>query len=123
MKKISFSLFILLLFAGYCNSQEVRFDEKTEIIESSEQLDKYVGKSITIKGAVTNTKIPTIMGIDILSDNPNLRGKLGVATGILQKTVLTEDEIDKYAANRGAGTFYKLLDPDTNFAAQVQKPD
>ena len=123
MKKISISLFILYIFAGYCNSQEVRFDAKIEIIESSEQLDKYVGKSITIKGAVTNTKIPTIMGIDILSDDPNLRGKLGVATGILQKTVFTEDEIDKYAANRGAGTFYKLMNPDTNFAAQVEYPD
>lgn len=123
MKEISLSLFILFMFAGYCNSQEVRFNEKTEIIESSEQLDKYVGKSITIKGVVTDTKIPTIMGIDIVSDDPNLRGKLGVATGILQKTVFTEDEIDKYAANRGAGKFYKLKDPETNFAAQVQNPD
>jgi len=120
MKKISLSLLVLFIFANYSNSQEVRFDEKTEFIESTKQLDKYVGKLITIKGTVTNTKIPTIMGIDILSDDPDLRGQLGIATGILQKTVFTEDKIDKYSANRGAGTFYNLKDPNAKFAAQVQ---
>ena len=123
MKKISLSLFVLFIFANYCNSQEVLFNEKTEIIESTKQLDKYVGKLITIKGTVTNTKIPTIMGIDIYSDDPDLRGQLGIATGILQKTVFTEDEIDKYSANRGAGTFYNLKDPNAKFAVQVQKPN
>ena len=123
MKKITLSLLTVILFATICTSQEVHFNEKTEIIESNEQLDKYVGKEITIKGPVSNTKIPSIMGIDIVSDDPDLRGQLGVATGNLHKKTITEDEVDKYSANRGAGTFYVLKDRKTNGLVQVKKPN
>lgn len=121
MRKICLSLFTFLILTNFCISQEVVFNDSSEIINVNLQLDKYLGKLITIKGLVSNTKIPTIIGVDIVSEDPDLRGEYAFATGVLQKSLVTDDEIDKHSANRGAGTFYILIDPNTNSAVQVQK--
>jgi hypothetical protein len=115
--------FILSLFLfTSCSVQEKSgTDQKATIVKKAADLDKHVGKLITIKGEVTNTKIPQILGVDVASDSPDLRGKMATATGVLEKTVVLEKDVDKYTANRGAGTFYRLKDPKTNYDAQVQE--
>jgi hypothetical protein len=84
---------------------------KSEIlITDSSDLEKYVNRIITIRGLVVNSKIPTIIGVDVSSDNPDLRGEVAEATGVLIKLVVSNEEVDKTSANRGPGVFYKLRD-------------
>jgi len=84
-----------------------------------QDLKKRVGEIITIKGIVENSKIPTLLGVDIDIDNDDLFGKTVKATGILEKTIVTE--VDPYSTNRGTGTFYRLVDSSKNITAKVQK--
>jgi len=81
-------------------------------------LEKHVGETITINGIVENSKIPTLLGVDIEIENDNLFGKMVKATGVLEKTVITE--VDPYSTNRGTGTFYRLVDSSNNSTAKVQ---
>lgn len=121
-RKITLSLIISVLLFISCSAQKDSTNNKEIItVENNEDLEKYVGELITIKGEVTNTKIPTLIGVDISSDSPDLRGKIGIATGILEKRVVLEDDVDIYSANRGAGTFYRLREPNSNYEAQVQE--
>ena len=57
------------------------------------------------------------LGVDVNevdSERHDARGKRCRATGRLQKTVVTQEEIDRMSlsANRGAGTFYALIRTD-----------
>lgn len=96
-------------------------------VTDQSKLDLYIGKIITIRGMVTNTKIPTILGVDVRSDYPDLRDEVGEATGVLIKWTVTKDELDKAIkekkefANRGPGTFYRLKEMDSNSTAQVKR--
>ncbi len=97
------------------------------VITEREQLDRYVGEKMTIRGTVTNTKIPTIRGVDIRSRDPDLRGERAEATGILKKHVVTEEDLEKKRkksggrfSNRGPGTFYRLESVNGDGLAQVQ---
>lgn len=104
-----------------CSSQKGNSSNRVILIEKHEDLEKHVGEIITIKGVVSNTKIPCIIGVDILSDSPDLRGEIGIASGILEKSVVLEEDVDIYSSNRGAGTFYLLRNPSTKQISQVQK--
>ena len=106
----------------WSNSDWKKFLEVDVIVITEtniKDLDSYVGKTITIKGIVKNSKVPTLLGIDIEKDNDNLDGKMVKATGILKKNIVTK--ADPYSANRGVGTFYRLIDPVTNNTVQVNK--
>jgi len=92
---------------------------RTDTITSKDSLDKYVEKIITIKGKITNTKIPTIIEVDVSCQNANeLKNKTVIATGVLIKTVVKK--VDKYTQNRGVGTFYRLVEPNSEFEAEVK---
>ena len=97
------------------------------LVTNRADLDLYVGKVITLRGQITNTKIPTIIGVDVGSDNPDLRGNIGEATGILEKWTVTKDELERIIKekgmfqNRGPGTFYCLKEVDSNYTAQVRR--
>jgi len=96
------------------------------VVTSADQLDQYVGEVITIQGVVSNTKIPTILGVDVGSFDPDLRGQLAQASGLLQKTLVTEEQVaGADSANRGAGTFYRLeeIHSDHEAAARPWRPD
>ncbi len=80
------------------------------LVTDSSDLEKYVNQIITIRGLVVNSKIPTIIGVDVSSDNPDLRGEVAKATGVLIKLVVNKDEVDKTSTNRGPGVFYRLRD-------------
>ncbi|MEM6551311.1 MAG: hypothetical protein AAF750_04200 [Planctomycetota bacterium] len=91
------------------------------------QLDDHIGQLITIRGEVSYTKIPSIIGVQVLSHDPDLRGRQAEATGILHRYVVTPEEIHELnfgsrgpIANRGPGVFYKLYERDTNYTASVR---
>ena len=98
------------------------------VITSRDQLAAAVGKFVTLQGTVSNTRMPTLCGVDIESDSPDLRGQPAVATGLLEREVVTKEELDRQIAaegqfdNRGPGTFYRLIDPRSHVTVQVQKP-
>lgn len=121
-RKITLFLIISVLSFISCSAQKDSLKNKEIImVENQEDLEKYVGELITVKGEVSNTKIPTVIGVDISSYSPDLRGKIGIATGILEKIVVLEEDVDMYSTNRGAGTFYLLRDPKSKHLSQVQE--
>ena len=97
------------------------------IVTNQSDLDLYVGKVITVRGKVTNTKIPTIIGVDVRSDAPDLRGEIGEATGTLYKWTVTKEGLEQTIKekgifpNRGLGTFYRLKEVASNLTAQVRR--
>ncbi len=119
--KSSIILYICVILLSSACSSNIRTMNKSEIlVTDSSDLEKYVNRKITIRGLVVNSKIPTIIGVDISSDNPDLRGEVAEATGVLIKLVVSKDEVDKTSANRGPGVFYKLRDLNAPYSdAQV----
>jgi hypothetical protein len=88
------------------------------------ELDALVGKLVTVRGKVRETKIPQIHGIDVKSDEPDLRGKQAEATGYLRRDTVTKAHLDELSrngevANRSAGTFYRLQAVNSDDDAQV----
>jgi hypothetical protein len=98
------------------------------ILTRPAELAAAVGKTVTLRGTVENSKIATLCGADVDSDSPDLRGQPAEATGVLEREVVTQAELDAAIAekgqfaNRGAGTFYRLIDPRTHALARVRRP-
>ena len=89
------------------------------------QLASAVGKPVLLEGVVTNTRIATLLGCDVESESPDLRGQRAVAEGVVSREVITAEQIERAAAegeriaHRGAGTFYRLTNPRTGRLVQV----
>jgi len=89
-------------------------------------VDTAIGLLVTLRGVVSESKIPTLLGVDILSDNPDLRGKPAEATGLLEKSTVTQEQLDREqlrrgtVSTRGPGTYYRLVDPNSGWTVQVQ---
>jgi hypothetical protein len=102
--------------------------EGPPVLTRSDQVDAAVGKLVTLRGRVERTKIATLLGVDVRSDSPDLRGQEAVATGVLEKQIVTRAEIDAKVArigqfpNRGEGVFYRLIDATTHQLAEVRRP-
>ena len=96
---------VLVYLKGYSQTEYIGTG-KTDTIYKVADLHKFVGQEVTIIGAVRNSKIPLLNGVDI--QNENVRGKRIKASGILIETVVKEKDVDRFSANRGAGTFYHL---------------
>jgi len=115
----------LVQFLSYASYAEEKIN--IPIVTNQSDLDLYLGKVITIRGKVTNTKIPTIIGVDVRSDAPDLRGDIGEATGTLRKWTVTQEELEQtikeegMIPNRGPGTFYRLKEVTSNLTAQVRR--
>ena len=81
------------------------------MITSGANYPKYVGKKIEVIGVVTNTKCPMVEGNDVW-DLHEYREKKVRVRGILRKTVVTKEDIDRQnkdgIAHRGAGKFYSF---------------
>lgn len=96
---------------------------ETIIITDAAQIEKHLGKKVTIVGKVSNSKIPRILGVDVSSDEPDLRGKQAQATGILERDEVTEEQVKEMnrlrVAHSGAGVFYRLFDKGSQREAQV----
>jgi|GEM_PF-2849177 len=103
------------------NTQIADLQQPPVVLTSRDQLDAHVGQLVTLRGEVSNTKIPEILGVDVQSNHPDLRGQYAEATGVLHRYVVTPDEIEAANfANRGAGVFYRLKDPDSAYEASVR---
>ena len=70
------------------------------LVTSREDLDKYVGQLVAIRGVVSNTKIATISGVDVCADD-HLRGTDAYAVGILAKWVTTREHLDETSKKHG----------------------
>lgn len=98
------------------------------VITRPSQRDTHVGRLVTLRGVVANTKIPTLVGVDVASDAPDLRGKPAEATGILRRRVVTRAQLEERLkkagmfAHRGPGTFYRLVRPGSGRIVQVRAP-
>lgn len=85
------------------------------LITREEQREAAVGHAVTLQGVISNSKIPTLVGVEV--DAGDLRGKPAVATGWLRKHVVTQEDLDREEKKRGGvfahsgpGTFYYLAD-------------
>ena len=116
---IIFILIVVASFKGYGQTIDTT-KIVTDTLTTQSNLDYYVGKLVTIKGEISNTKIPQILGIDVSYAGYDSRGEIGIATGILIKTIVLEKDIDPYTQNRGAGTFYRLKEPESEYEAKVK---
>jgi len=89
-------------------------DAPLKVVTKKEQRDRFVGSAVTLEGVVSNTKLPTILGVDVETGSPDLRGKRARASGVLRKSVVTAAHLKEgearhgIVANRGPGTFYHL---------------
>ncbi|MBI3553698.1 MAG: hypothetical protein HY077_14470 [Elusimicrobia bacterium] len=89
--------------------------QKPVIIEDRKILDQFVGVLVTLRGPLIESKIPTILGVDVDGDQiQKLGGATATATGILRRETVTQEQLDHDTAangqipNRGAGVFYSL---------------
>jgi hypothetical protein len=93
------------------------------------QIDSFVGRRIRIVGEVSNTKASEILGIEVESYSPDLRGQVAEAEGVLERHELTKEEFDKMwremgpFQSRGPGVFYRLRTPVSNETAKAKKPN
>jgi len=96
------------------------------LIQHPNHLETAVGLLVTLIGVVSQSRVPTLLDVEIESVTPDLRGKPGTATGMLERSVVTQEELDRQTLrrgqfpNRGPGTFYRLVDPNTGTTVQVQ---
>ncbi len=84
-------------------------------------LRNYLGQVVTLRGRVANTRFATLRGVQVRSDDPDLRNHEALATGVLRRW-----EITRQSTNRGTrdGSVdgnrvqYGLFDPQnpTQFA-------
>jgi len=103
---------------------------KRAVITKVSQREILVGQFVRIEGVVSNTLMPQLVGVDIeMPSEPiagsvarkviDLRDKSAWAEGVLVRNVVRPEEIRPGTQNRGAGVFYRLLDPQTSKTAVV----
>jgi hypothetical protein len=107
---------------GYAAVQVPRTDgvavlTPPRVITDRAELAGAVGELVTLRGALSRTRIPTILGVDVEASSAG-HEQPAEATGWLEREVVTQAEIDARVAssgqyaNRGAGTFHRLVAPD-----------
>ncbi len=75
-----------------------------------------VGDLVTLRGTMSRTRIPTLLGVDVAEGSAEPE-QLAEASGWLERDDVTQAEIDARVAregqyaHRGAGTFYRLVAP------------
>lgn len=103
--------------------QTIQANPAPILVTRAEQVKDAVGQLVTLQGEVVNSKIPTILGVDVESFAPDLRGQQATATGILRQWTVTREEIGAkgvVSAGRGPGTYHRLVKVDTDETVQVQ---
>jgi hypothetical protein len=118
-------LAMILLTLGGCWT-EVELSNPV-LITREEQRESAVGHPVTLQGVVSQTKIPTLVGVEI--DAGDLRGHPAVATGWLRKHVVTQEDLDRddkkrggISAHSGPGTYYYLADSDGRLVRAAPAP-
>ena len=84
------------------------------IVDDEAQLHGALGELVTLRGELTRTRIPSILGVDVDAGSAH-PGEPAQATGWLDRDVVAQAELDEriaregQVAHRGAGTFLRLL--------------
>lgn len=90
-----------------------------ELVTDREQLAACVGKTVTLRGVVSRSKIPSILGVDVDAAY-SLSDQVGVATGTLGTYTIRERGPDEpIVASKGPGTYYSLAALDGNGLAKA----
>jgi hypothetical protein len=116
----------LLLVAGCRTGAMPGGTMDATIITRSADLEAAVGKQVSLQGTVENSRIATLVGVDVESESPDLRGQPAIASGVLERVVVSQEDIDREVArhgqfaHRGPGTTYRLIDSATGRLAQVR---
>jgi hypothetical protein len=80
-----------------------------QLIEAEADVAACVGRTVTLRGRIARTKIPTLLGVDVdaadeLADRP------AEATGMLQRYIVEPPPAGApIAASRGPGTYLRLV--------------
>jgi hypothetical protein len=97
------------------------------LITKSEQIEGAIGKLVTIQGEFRFSKIQSILNVDVDGNSLGPDIPSAVATGILLKSVVTQEDLDREEkrlggvfAHRGPGTYYHLSDPATGRIAKAE---
>jgi hypothetical protein len=95
------------------------------MLRAESKLDEFLGKRIVIIGKVSQTKIPTIDGIDVRTPSDFSIHQVYQASGFLKKSEVTDDMVKEMnaqgIAHRGAGVFYRIVDPETGEVAEIKR--
>ncbi|MFW5920658.1 MAG: hypothetical protein ACOCUS_02370 [Polyangiales bacterium] len=95
-------------------------DAPRTFTECPEDLDSLVGRRITLVGAQTRSKVPSVCGVDV-DGAYELSDKTVEVTGRLERHVIEErPPSDPPIATRGPGTYYRLVDPATGDLAETR---
>ena len=99
------------------------------VLTDPDDLADHVGRWVTIRGEVSQTKLPTILGVDVALDAPALRGRRAQASGYLLSWLVTPSQIQAAndraggeIAHRGPGRFYELLHAQGSRTLAVARP-
>ena len=95
-----------------------------ETLTEKSQLAACVGKRVTLRGVVSRTKIPSILGVDVDAAY-ELSDRVGVATGTLATYTIPEPDPNDpiVMASKGPGTYYSLTALDGNGLAKASAAD
>lgn len=83
------------------------------LVTSHDQLSSLVGKRVELVGIVSNTKCPSVLGVDLWELDSH-RGQTVRVRGRLRQYIVTAEELEAawkehgMFASRGPGTFYKV---------------
>ena len=113
---------MIALILSSCSLRSNSNKEVVTVVTKKENLDKYVGKLITIKGELSfiecgryHSKFSTIIEVAVICENfdTSMYGKNFIGTGILQTWVIKEDDPDR---KKGcAGKYYVLKSPRNKY--------
>ena len=105
-------LIVVIVVAAYFNPPRTTSKAGTTVFSPAE-LPRLVGQRVELKGIVSNTKCPSLQGVDMW-ELENYRGQTIRAMGVLRADLVTKEQLDAASAkmgvnaNRGPGTFYHL---------------
>jgi hypothetical protein len=117
----SFLWFPLVSTCGHSSDPPASVSAPCETLTDRSQLAGCVGKRVTLRGVVSRSKIPSILGVDVDAEY-ELSDRLGEATGTLATYMIFEqDPNDQIVrASKSPGTYYALHALDGNGLAKAK---
>lgn len=87
-------------------------NDSCQLVTRADEVPRCVGKQITLRGVVSRTKQPQILGVDVEADYA-LSDQLAEATGLLVTyTVEAQKPGGLMMQSKGPGTYYRLTTAD-----------
>ena len=115
----SFLWLPLVSTCGHVPDPPASVGASCETVTDRARLAACVGKTVTLRGVVSRTKVPSILGVDVDADY-ELSDRVGVATGKLATYTIRERGPDEpIVASKGPGTYYALTALDGNGLAKA----